>query len=87
VDVELGDTIDATGTGWRLDAAHKHSFGSRANIELDAGDLGLKVEQEFGEVGRPSACGRMPIASARRSPYSGLTLAEYRDDPRARLRQ
>ncbi len=82
VDVELGDTIDATGTGWRLDAAHKHSFGSRANIELDAGDLGLKVEQEFGDSQTVSLRAN---AYRERSqvPYSGLTLAEYRDDPRA----
>lgn len=82
LDLEIGDTLDASGTGWRLDATHKRSFGSRDNIELDVGDAGLKVEQDIGE--RQSLTLRANAYRERSQvPYSGLTVEEYRRAPRA----
>jgi len=81
LDLELGDRVDGLGTGWRLDATHKHSRGSRRNIELDAGDVGVKIEQELSES--QSLTLRLSGYRERSQvPYSGLTLAEYREDPR-----
>ena len=81
IDLEVGDTIDATGTGWRVDAAHKHSFGSRENIDLDAGDIGLKLQQEFGDA-QTVTLRANAYRERSQVPYSGLTLAEYRTNPR-----
>jgi Fe(3+) dicitrate transport protein len=81
IDVEFGDTFDATGTGWRLDATHKHSLGSRENIELEAADAGLRLEQQISETQTVSLRAN---AYRERSQvgYSGLTLDEYRAAPR-----
>lgn len=81
VDLEVGDTINSLDTGWRLDATHKHSLGSRENIELDVGDVGLKLQQPLSET--QSLTLRVNGYRERSQvPYSGLTLAEYRDSPR-----
>lgn len=81
LDLELGDRFEEQGTGWRLDATHKHSRGSRRNIELDAADVGLKIEQVLTES--QSLTLRVNGYRERSQvPYSGLTLAEYREDPR-----
>lgn len=82
VDLELGDTVDASQTGWRVDATHKHSHGSRRNIALDVGDIGMKLEQELSDS--QSLTLRLNDYRERSQvPYSGLTLDEYREDPRA----
>ncbi|MFM8845436.1 MAG: TonB-dependent receptor family protein [Gammaproteobacteria bacterium] len=81
LDLELGDRFAEQAGGWRLDATHKHSRGSRRNIELDAGDVGLKIEQAL--TASQSLTLRLNGYRERSQvPYSGLTLAEYREDPR-----
>jgi Fe(3+) dicitrate transport protein len=80
--LDLGDRVDATGTGWRMVANRKHSDGTRDNVDLDVTDAALRLEQD---LGADQTLSLRASAYRERSqvPYSGLTLTEFRADPRA----
>ena len=80
--VDLGDRVDTTGTGWRMVANRKHSDGTRENVDLDVTDAALRVEQELGG-GQSLTLRASGYRERSQVPYSGLTLAEFRADPRA----
>lgn len=80
--LDLGDRVDATGTGWRMVANRKHSDGTRENVDLDVTDAALRVEQELGG-GQSLTLRASGYRERSQVPYSGLTLAEFRADPRA----
>ncbi len=76
---DVGDTRG--GTGFLLSATKKESQGSRDNIDLDLTDVSAKVTQTFGERHALTLKGSY-LREDSDLTYSGLTLAEYRDDPR-----
>jgi Fe(3+) dicitrate transport protein len=82
--LRVGDRIDATGTGWQLNATHKASDGARDNIDLQFEDLALRIEQPLGES-RTLAVRASMFREDSQVPYSGLTLAEWQDDPRGNV--
>jgi Fe(3+) dicitrate transport protein len=82
--LRLGDRIDATGTGWQFSATHKTSDGARDNIDLRFDDLALRLEQPLGES-RSLAIRASLFSEDSQVPYSGLTLAEWQNDPRGNV--
>lgn len=81
LEADIGGRIDASETGWRVDAIHKHSAGSRENIDIDVRDVGIRLEQPLGET--QSIAWRANLLRERSQvPYSGLTAAEFRENPR-----
>jgi Fe(3+) dicitrate transport protein len=82
--LRVGDRIDATGTGWQLNATHKASEGARDNIELQFDDVALRLEQPLGES-RTLAVRASLFREDSQVPYSGLTLAEWQRDPRGNV--
>ena len=84
VHAEIGNTFNAFAlgeTGVLLNGTWKHSDGARARTDLEQGDLGIKIVQTL------SATQQLTLrASSLREDsqvsYSGLTLAEYRLNPR-----
>jgi Fe(3+) dicitrate transport protein len=76
---QLGDTVGST--GYILTATKKLSDGARDNIELDLADVTAKVTHEFNE--RHAVTFKSSyLREESQVPYSGLTLAEYRANPR-----
>jgi Fe(3+) dicitrate transport protein len=82
--LRVGDRIDATGTGWQLNATHKASEGARDNIDLKFDDVALRLEQPLGES-RTLAVRASLFQEDSQVPYSGLTLAEWQSDPRGNV--
>lgn len=80
--LRLGDRIDATATGWQFSATHKASDGARDNIDLKFDDLALRLEQPLGDS-RSLAVRASLFREDSQVPYSGLTLAEWQNDPRS----
>jgi Fe(3+) dicitrate transport protein len=80
--LRVGDRFDATDTGWLLNATHKRSAGARDNMDLRIDDLALRLEQPLGES-RSLTIRTSLFREDSQVPYSGLTLAEWRADPRA----
>jgi Fe(3+) dicitrate transport protein len=76
---DVGDTLGDT--GFLLSATKKDSQGSRENIDLDLTDVSAKVTHAFGERHALTLKGSY-LREDSDLTYSGLTLAEYRDDPR-----
>lgn len=82
--VDIGDRVDATGTGWRLVANRKLSDGTRDNVDLDVTDAALRLEQDFG-ADQSLTLRASGYRERSQVPYSGLTLAEYRTAPRSNV--
>ena len=82
--LRVGDRVEhALGsTGWHLAATHKRSDGARDNMQLRIDDLALRIEQPLGET-RSLTLRANLFREDSQVPYSGLTLAEFRADPRA----
>jgi Fe(3+) dicitrate transport protein len=80
VHAQIGDTVGST--GYILTGTKKLSYGARDNIELDLSDVTAKVTHEFNER-HALAFKSSYLREASQVPYSGLTLAEYRANPRA----
>jgi Fe(3+) dicitrate transport protein len=80
--LRVGDRLDATGTGWMLNATHKRSDGARDNMDLRIDDLALRLEQPLGES-RTLIVRTSLFREDSQVPYSGLTLAEWQADPHA----
>jgi Fe(3+) dicitrate transport protein len=79
VHAQIGDTLGST--GYILTGTKKLSDGSRDNIELDLADVTAKVTHEFNE--RHALTFKSSyLREESQVPYSGLTLAEYRANPR-----
>jgi Fe(3+) dicitrate transport protein len=76
----IGDTLGRT--GYQLTATKKASDGARDNIELDQGDFTAKLTHEIDERNALTFKGSY-LREQSDIPYSGLTLAEYRANPRA----
>lgn len=68
-------------TGVNLNVTRKASDGSRNNLNSALTDLNLKLEQQFGSAHQVTVRASMYDENSRQT-YSGLTLAEYRFDPR-----
>ena len=69
-------------TGLLLQGVHKRSEGALDNTGFEVDDLNLKVVQQLGErQGLTLKLSRYDEDS--QVPYSGLTLAEYRSNPRS----
>ena len=79
---DVGDRVDTTGTGWRAGASHKHSHGTRDNVDLAVTDAALRVDQDLG-AGQSLTLRGSVYRERSQVPYSGLTLAEFRAAPRA----
>jgi Fe(3+) dicitrate transport protein len=80
VHAQVGDTLGST--GYILTGTKKLSDGARDNIELDLSDVTAKVTHEFDE--RHALTFKSSyLREESQVPYSGLTLAEYRANPRA----
>lgn len=76
---ELGDTVGRT--GWLLSATKKQSDGARDNMNLDIADVTAKLTQTLNE--RHALTLRASwLREDSRLTYTGLTLAEYRANPR-----
>lgn len=68
-------------TGINVSLTRKASDGSRENLYSALTDLNLKLEQQFGASHQITLRASMYDENSRQT-YSGLTLAEYRFDPR-----
>jgi len=68
-------------TGINVSLTRKASDGSRDNLYSALTDLNLKLEQQFGASHQITVRASMYDENSRQT-YSGLTLAEYRFDPR-----
>lgn len=80
--LRLGDRIERSDTGWQFGATHKRSAGARDNMDLRIDDLSLRIDQPLGET-RSLTLRASLLREDSQVPYSGLTLAEFRADPRA----
>ncbi|MCZ8131043.1 MAG: TonB-dependent receptor [Steroidobacteraceae bacterium] len=79
VHAEIGDTV--AGTGYLLTATKKLADGARDNMELDLTDVTAKFTRQLAE--RHALTLRASyLREDSDVAYSGLTLAEYRADPR-----
>ncbi len=76
---ELGDTIGRT--GYILNGTWKESDGTRENMHFEVGDLNLKVVQELTDRQALTLRGNYYDEDSQVT-YTGLTLAEWEDDPR-----
>lgn len=77
---EVGDAFGDTGT--ILNATRKETDGVRENMHFEVTDLNLKLVQALTEHQSLSLRASYYDEDSQ-VPYSGLTLAEYRADPRA----
>ena len=68
-------------TGLNVNVTRKASDGSRNNLNSALTDLNMKLEQQFGSDHQVTLRASMYDENSRQT-YSGLTLAEYRYDPR-----
>ncbi|MCS6947333.1 MAG: TonB-dependent receptor [Steroidobacteraceae bacterium] len=80
--LQVGDRIGATDTGWLINAIRKQSDGSRENIALKLEDVALRLEKPLG-ASRSLAVRASLYREDSQVPYSGLTLAEWQADRRA----
>jgi Fe(3+) dicitrate transport protein len=84
VHAEVGNTFQLLplgDTGLLLNGTWKHSDGARERTDLEQGDVGLKLVQSLSETQQLT----LRLSSLREDSqvsYSGLTLAEYRLNPR-----
>jgi Fe(3+) dicitrate transport protein len=84
VHAEVGNTLQLLplgDTGLLLNGTWKHSDGARARTDLEQGDLGLKLVQSLSATQQLT----LRLSSLREDSqvsYSGLTLADYRLNPR-----
>ena len=84
VHAEVGNTLQLLplgDTGLLLNGTWKHSDGARERTDLEQGDVGLKLVQSLSETQQLT----LRLSSLREDSqvsYSGLTLAEYRLNPR-----
>ncbi len=76
---ELGDTLGPT--GYILNGTWKESEGTRDNMHFQVGDLNLKVVQQLTDRQALTLRGNYYDEDSQIT-YTGLTLAEWRDDPR-----
>jgi len=76
---ELGDTIGRT--GYILNGTWKEADGTRENMHFEVGDLNLKVVHELTERQALTLRGNYYDEDSQIT-YTGLTLAEWKDDPR-----
>ena len=76
----IGGPLGAN-TGVNVNATRKASNGSRDNLNNTLTDLNIKLEQQFGADHRVTLRASTYDENSRQT-YSGLTLAEYRFDPR-----
>jgi len=67
-------------TGFIAHGTYKETDGARDNMHFQVGDLNLKVVHEFSERQALTLRGTWYDESSQVT-YSGLTLAEWRDDP------
>lgn len=75
----VGDTIGST--GYMLNGTWKESDGTRDNMRFEVGDLFMKVVQQITERQALTLRGSYYDEDSQVT-YSGLTLAEWQDDPR-----
>jgi Fe(3+) dicitrate transport protein len=75
----VGDTIGST--GYMLSGTWKESDGTRANMRFEVGDLFMKVVQRLTDRQALTLRGSYYDEDSQVT-YSGLTLAEWQDDPR-----
>lgn len=68
-------------TGVNVNVTRKASDGSRDNLNSALTDLNIKLEQQLGPAHQVTLRASMYDENSRQT-YSGLTLAEYRFDPR-----
>lgn len=68
-------------TGVNFSVTRKVSAGSRDNLYSALTDVNLKIEQQFGAAHQVTLRASMYDENSRQT-YSGLTLTEYRFDPR-----
>jgi Fe(3+) dicitrate transport protein len=69
-------------TGVLLQGVHKRSEGALDNTAFEVGDINLKLVQQLGE--RQALTLKLSrYQENSQVPYSGLTLAEYRSNPRS----
>ena len=69
-------------TGVLLQGVHKRSEGALDNTAFEVGDINLKLVQQLGE--RQALTLKLSrYKENSQVPYSGLTLAEYRSNPRS----
>ena len=77
---QVGDTIGRT--GYLLDGTWKESDGTRENMHFEVGDVFLKVVQQLTDSQALTLRGSYYDEDSQVT-YSGLTLAEWDDDPRS----
>ena len=77
---QVGDTIGQT--GYLLDGTWKESDGTRENMHFEVGDVFLKVVQQLTDRQALTLRGSYYDEDSQVT-YSGLTLAEWEDDPRS----
>jgi Fe(3+) dicitrate transport protein len=75
----LGDTVGST--GYLFNGTWKESDGTRENMHFDIGDLNLKVVQRLTDRQALTLRGSYYDEDSQVT-YTGLTLEEWRDDPR-----
>jgi Fe(3+) dicitrate transport protein len=75
----FGDTVG--NTGYLLNGTWKESDGTRENMHFEVGDLNLKVVQKLTERQALTLRGSYYDENSQIT-YTGLTLAEWQDDPR-----
>ena len=76
---QVGDTIGRT--GYLLDGTWKESDGTRENMHFEVGDVFMKVVQQLTDRQALTLRGSYYDEESQVT-YSGLTLAEWKDDPR-----
>jgi Fe(3+) dicitrate transport protein len=76
---QLGDTVGRT--GYLLNGTWKESDGTRENMHFEVGDLNLKVVQQLTDRQALTLRGSYYDEDSQVT-YTGLTLAEWQDDPR-----
>ena len=76
---EVGDTIGDT--GYLVNATWKESDGTRENMHFEVGDINLKLVQKLTERQALTLRGNYYDEDSQVT-YTGLTLAEWQDDPR-----
>jgi Fe(3+) dicitrate transport protein len=76
----FGDTIGST--GYLLNGTWKESDGARENLHFEIGDVNLKVAQKLTDRQAITLRGNYYDEDSQVT-YSGLTLAEWQDDPQA----
>ena len=84
VHAEVGNTYQVLplgDTGVMFNGTWKHSDGARAQTDLEQGDVGLKLVQALSDT-QQLTLRLSALSEDSQVSYSGLTLAEYRLNPR-----